>query len=107
MLSHNVFFTLNDNSEAAKQALVASCKTYLASPRHGFLRRRNASPTATAGQRPGFDVALHVVLRLARLARCLSGSPGAPGFIAENKPNWKQFASSTRTSSRPDAMPRG
>ena len=32
MLAHNVYFTLNDSSDSAEQALVAACKKYLTAP---------------------------------------------------------------------------
>jgi hypothetical protein len=92
MLAHNVFFTLNDNSEAAIAALVTACKTDLASlPGIVFFACGTLTPQL---QRPvndrAFDVALHVVFDSLASHDAYQEAPAHQKFIAENKPNWKQ-----------------
>jgi hypothetical protein len=92
MLAHNVYFTLNDGSEAAKQAMVAACKKYLSRhPGIVFFAAGMLQPELT---RPvndrGFDVALHVVFDTRESHDAYQQAPEHVQFIAENKPNWKQ-----------------
>ena len=77
MLAHNVYFTLNDNSEAARQALLTACKTYLTGY-PGVLFFACGTPQQEL-DRPvndrAFDVALHVVFDpLASRATCFAVS---------------------------------
>jgi hypothetical protein len=92
MLAHNVYFTLNDGSEAAKQTLVAACKTYLA--RHPGVVFFAAGTLQPDLSRPvndrGFDVALHVVFDSLASHDAYQQAPDHLQFIEENKPNWKQ-----------------
>ena len=92
MLAHNVFFALNDNSEAAKNALVSSCKTYL--KEHPGVVFFACGTTQTELQRPvndrAFDVALHVVFDSLVSHDLYQEAPLHLKFVAENKPNWKQ-----------------
>ena len=54
MLSHNVFFSLHDNSPAAVDRPVAACKTYLTNHPGSLLCGRHARPRVpAAGQRSG------------------------------------------------------
>jgi hypothetical protein len=92
MLAHNVYFALNDNSEAAKEALVAAGKTYLKDhPGVIFFAIGTLQPEL---QRPvnvlDFDVALHVVFDSLASHDAYQDAPLHHQFIAENKPNWKQ-----------------
>jgi hypothetical protein len=92
LFAHSVYFTLKDNSDAAKQRLVTACKTYLSNhPGTVFFA---AGTLAEECDRPvndrDFDVALQVVFtdkaaqdQYQKAARHLT-------FIAENKDNWKQ-----------------
>jgi hypothetical protein len=92
LLAHNVYFTLNDASDAAKEKLVAACKKYLSGhPGTVFFA---AGVLARELDRPvndrDFDVALHVVFdskeahdRYQKDARHLK-------FIEENTSNWKR-----------------
>ena len=92
LLAHNVYFSLNDNSEATKQKLVAECKKYLSGhPGTVFFA---AGVLAGDLDRPvndrDFDVALHIVFdgkpshdRYAKDARHLK-------FIEENSTGWKK-----------------
>ena len=92
VLAHNVYFSLNDNSEDAKQKLVASCKKHLSGhPGTVFFavgvlaeeydRRVNDRD---------FDVALHVVFRTKALLNDYMEAQRHLTFIEENKGNWKK-----------------
>jgi hypothetical protein len=92
MLSHNVFFSLHDNSPAAAQRLVAACKTYLTGhPGTCFFA---AGTLADEYQRPvndrAFDVALHVIFTDGPSHDAYQQAPRHLTFIEENKANWKQ-----------------
>jgi hypothetical protein len=92
LLAHNVYFSLNDNSDAAKDRLIAACKKYLSGhPGTVFFA---AGSLAGDLDRPvndrEFDVALHVIFeskdahdRYQKDARHLK-------FIEENTANWKK-----------------
>ena len=92
MLAHNVYFTLNDNSEAARQALLTACKTYLTGY-PGVLFFACGTPQEEL-QRPvndrAFDVSLHVVFDSLASHDAYQDAPLHHAFVAENKPNWKQ-----------------
>ncbi len=92
LLAHNVYFSLNDRSDAAREKLVAACKKYLSGhPGTVFFA---AGVLAGELDRPvndrDFDVALHVIFdsreahdRYQKDARHLK-------FIEENTSNWKK-----------------
>jgi len=89
---HNVFFTLNDNSQAACEQLVAACDKYLKDhPGVVYYSAGVVSPRLT---RPvndrAFDVALHVVFRSLADHDAYQVHPRHHDFITESKPNWKQ-----------------
>lgn len=91
MLAHNVYFTLNDSSDAAKQALLSACKKYLA--KHpgvvffacGALQQELERPVNDRG----FDVALHVVFDSLASHDAYQDAPLHHQFINENRANWK------------------
>ena len=91
MLAHNVYFTLDDNSQSEKEALIASCEKYLTNhPGVVFF----ACGTLQDGlDRPvndrGFDVALHVVFDSLDSHNLYQDAPRHLSFVAENKPKWK------------------
>src|SRR5690242_12906107 len=92
MLAHNVYFALNDNSEAAKQKMIDACKKYLAThPGTVFFACGVLEPEL---DRPvnvrDFDIALHVVFESRAAHDAYQEAPLHHQFIAENKPNWKQ-----------------
>ena len=92
MLSHSVFFSLNDNSPAAVDRLVAACKTCLSGhPGTVFFA---AGTLAGEYQRPvndrAFDVALLVVFADGAHHDAYQQAPRHLKFIEENKANWKQ-----------------
>ena len=92
MLAHNVYFSLTDNSEAAKTKLVEACKTYLS--RHPGVVFFAAGTLQPELDRPvndrAFDVALHVVFDSMASHDAYQEAPNHLQFVEENKPNWKQ-----------------
>ena len=91
MLAHNVFFTLHDNSETARQKLVAACKKYLSGhPGTAFFA---VGVLCQELRRPvndlGYDVALHLVFKTKADQDAYQLAPRHDEFIAENKENWK------------------
>jgi hypothetical protein len=91
MLAHNVFFTLNDNSDEARARLVVACKKYLADhPGTVFFA---AGTLCEDLQREvndrGFDVALHVVFEDRDAHDRYQEAPRHLQFIEENHENWK------------------
>jgi hypothetical protein len=92
MLSHSVYFTLNDNSPVAVQRLVAACKTFLSD--HPGTQFFSAGTLADEFQRSvndrDFDVALHVVFTDRAAHDAYQAAPRHQKFIEENRSNWKQ-----------------
>jgi len=92
MVAHNVYFSLTDNSEAAKKALVAACHKYLVEHPGvvffacGTLQEELSRPVNDRG----FDVALHVVFETLAAHDAYQDAPPHLQFIAENRENWKQ-----------------
>ena len=91
MLSHDVFFTLKDNSEKAKQDLVAGCKKYLtghpgsvwfAAGARVEEHRREVNDAA-------FDVALHIVFADKASHDAYQNAERHHQFIEQFKDNWK------------------
>ncbi len=91
MLAHNVFFTLNDPSDAAKAKLVQACHQYLSKhPGTVFYAcgtlaqelRRDVNDLA-------FDVALHLVFENQAAHDVYQDAPLHNQFVAENKATWK------------------
>ena len=92
LLAHNVYFTLHDRSDAARDRLIQACLKYLA-PHPGIVF------FACGGLEPdlrrevndlGFDVALHVVFADRAAHDAYQTTPAHLRFIDENKANWKQ-----------------
>jgi hypothetical protein len=92
MLSHNVFFTLVDDSPEAVNSLVAACHKYL--KEHPGVVFFAAGSLANEFARPVndrmFDVALHVVFKDKDAHDAYQTAPDHLKFIEEYKPNWKQ-----------------
>ena len=92
MLSHMVYFTLKDSSEAACRKLVDACQKYLKSG-DGVLFFA-AGTRAEEFQRDvnvqDFHVALHVVFDTKESHDVYQVSPDHLAFIAEGKDNWEQ-----------------
>jgi hypothetical protein len=91
-LSHDVYFALNDNSDAAKATLVAACKKYLTGHEGavsfgvGTLVGENARPVNDRD----FDVALHIVFRDKASHDKYQEAVRHKEFIAEQSANWKK-----------------
>ena len=92
MLSHNVFFSLHDNSTAAIERLVASGMKYLTD--HPGMVSFTAGTLAGEFQRPvndrAFDVAMHVVFTDRAAHDAYQQAPRHVQFMDENRANWKQ-----------------
>ena len=90
MLSHMVYFTLNDHSKAACSRLVEACHNYL-KPHEGieFFAAGTLEPEL---DRPvndlDFHVALHVVFDNRASHDAYQVSEKHLAFIDENKDNW-------------------
>ncbi len=91
MLSHVVFFTLIDNSEATRTALVESCKKYLSD--HPGTVSFGVGTRVPDLKRPvndlEFDVALHVVFQTRADHDRYQKADKHTAFIEENKDNWQ------------------
>jgi len=92
MLSHNVFFTLHDDSPAAIQKLVDDCYRYL--KEHPGVVFFAAGTLGEEFARPVndrmFDVALHVVFTDKEAHDKYQTIDDHVKFIETNKANWKQ-----------------
>jgi hypothetical protein len=91
LLAHDVFFTLNDSSEAAGRALVAACQKYLGG--HDGVVWFAVGTLAKELDRPvndrAWDVALHVYFKDKASHDRYQEHPRHLQFIEENKANWK------------------
>jgi quinol monooxygenase YgiN len=90
MLSHNVFFTLQDSSEKRCQELVAACHRFLA-PHDGIVFYAAGTLTADLTREVNdhqFHVALNVVFKDRPAHDAYQDSPKHHEFIASNKDNW-------------------
>ena len=91
-LSHDVFFSLNDASPGARDALVAACKKYLTG--HEGVVVFSAGVLAAELDRPvndrDFDVALHVVFDGKASHDKYQDAPRHKQFIEEQQKNWKK-----------------
>lgn len=92
MLSHDVYFSLKDNSPDAKKKLVAACQKYLKG--HEGEVFFGAGPLAESLKREvndlQFDVALHIVFKDMASHDKYQVAKRHDQFIAENKDNWKK-----------------
>ena len=90
-LAHNVYFILNDNSQAARQKLVADCYKYLRD--HPGVTFFAAGTIVEEHAREvnvrGWDVGLHVVFAGKRHHDLYQKAADHLKFIEANKQNWK------------------
>ena len=90
MLGHMVYFSLKDNSEAAKQKLLEACRTYLTG--HPGTAHFSAGTVVPDLNRPvnqtDFDIALHVIFESRKAHDDYQTHPRHLQFIAENRENW-------------------
>ena len=92
MLAHMVYFTLQDNSETARDQLVAACHEKL-SGHDGevfFAEGKLAAELNRPVNDREFDVALHVVFADMSAHDKYQAHPQHLQFIEDNKDNWKQ-----------------
>jgi hypothetical protein len=91
-LSHDVFFSLNDASPAAREALVAACRTYLTGHEGVLVFSAGvvASELAREVNDRDFDVALHVVFDGKASHDKYQEAPRHKQFIEEQRKNWKK-----------------
>ena len=92
LLAHNVYFSLNDNSEAAKEKLVAACKKYLnGHPGTVFFAVgvlvRDLDRSVNDRD---FDVSLHIVFEGKEAHDRYQKAERHLKFIEENTSNWKK-----------------
>ncbi|HKZ30810.1 MAG TPA: Dabb family protein [Vicinamibacteria bacterium] len=91
-LAHDVYFSLNDASQAARAELVAACHKYLT----GYEGTLSFSVGVVAAElaRPvndrDFDVALHVTFASRAAHDAYQEHPRHKQFIAEQQKNWKK-----------------
>jgi hypothetical protein len=92
MIVHDVYFSLNDNSTAAKKKLVAACKKYLTD--HAgtvfFAAGTLADDLKRLVNDRDFDVSLHVVFKDKASHDQYQEAERHKKFIEENKDNWKK-----------------
>jgi hypothetical protein len=90
MIAHNVYFTLNDNSPAAVQAMVEDCHRYLA-PMPGivFYAAGICSDVDRSSSDREYDVALHVVFKDRASLDAYMSAPKHVEFIEKYQSNWK------------------
>jgi hypothetical protein len=90
LLAHNVYFSLNDKSEAAAARLVAACHQYLKD--HPGVVFFAAGTLAADLNRDvndrDFDVALHIVFRSKADHDRYQVHEKHKQFIDENRPSW-------------------
>jgi len=91
VFAHDVYFTLNDASPAAQEALVEACRTYLSG--HEGTVYFATGTRATAMQRDvndkDFDVSLHVYFSSQAAHDAYQENPRHKEFIAKMSANWK------------------
>jgi hypothetical protein len=91
-LAHDVFFSLNDASPAARAELIAACRKYLT----GYEGTLFFSVGVVAADldRPvndrDFDVALHITFASRAAHDAYQEHPRHKQFIAEQQENWKK-----------------
>ena len=90
-LVHDVYFTLNDNSETARSKLVEDCYKYLSN--HPGIVYFAAGEVVESHQRDVNDrdwqVSLHIVFKSKDYHDHYQKAPDHHKFIEQNKDNWK------------------
>jgi len=92
MLSHDVYFSLKDNSPQAKKKLVAACKKYLSGHQGEvfFAAGTLAESLKREVNDVQFDVALHIVFKDMASHDKYQEAKRHQQFIDQNKDNWKK-----------------
>ena len=91
-LAHDVYFSLNDASEAARAELVAACRKYLTGHEGtlSFSVGVLAADLARSVNDRDFDVALHITFASRAAHDAYQEAARHKQFIAEQQKNWKQ-----------------
>jgi hypothetical protein len=92
MIGHMVYFTLKDNSDAAKKKLIDACKKHL-SKHEGEVFFAAGSLVVELKREVNdrdWDVALHIVFANMAAHDKYQDHPRHKAFIDENKENWKK-----------------
>ncbi len=91
-LAHDVYFSLNDASPAARSELVAACRKYLTG--YDGVLFFSVGVVAADLDRPvndrDFDVALHITFASRAAHDVYQEHPRHKQFIAEQQKNWKK-----------------
>jgi hypothetical protein len=91
LLVHNVYFSLNDNSPANIQKLVAACNKYLTDhPGTVLYACGTVSDLDRSVNDRDWDVGLHVVFKNRAAHDTYQTAPRHLQFIEENKATWKK-----------------
>jgi hypothetical protein len=89
MLAHNVYFTLKDNSAAAREKLIADCRRYLSShPGTTFFACGQVSDLNRPVNVRDWDVGLHVIFASREDHDRYQAAPLHHEFIEANRDNW-------------------
>lgn len=92
LLSHDVYFSLKDNSADAKKKMVAACKKYLS--QHPGTVFYAAGTLVDDLKREvndrDFDIALHLVFKDKAAHDAYQDAPLHKQFIEENRANWSK-----------------
>lgn len=90
-LVHDVYFTLNDDSEAVRSKLIKDCYKYLS--KHPGIVFFAAGELVESHKRDvnihDWDVSLHIVFKSKDYHDQYQKAPDHYKFIDENKDNWK------------------
>jgi hypothetical protein len=91
LIAHNVYFTLEDNSEEAQQHLVDACKKYLVD--HPGILVFHCGTLALDHVRAvndrDWDVGLHIIFEDKAAHDAYQASEPHVQFVSENQGNWK------------------
>jgi hypothetical protein len=91
MIAHNVYFVLQDNSEAAIQAMVADCHAYLSKlPGMLFYAAGTCSDVKRSSSDRDYDVALHAVFQDRPGLDAYLTSTKHVAFMKKHGENWKK-----------------
>jgi hypothetical protein len=92
LLVHNVYFTLKDSSETAREKLLDSCRKYLTNhPGTVFFACGVlAEELKREVNDRGFHVGLHIVFESQAAHDAYQVAARHEEFISENRDNWKQ-----------------
>lgn len=92
MLAHNVYFTLKDNSDPARQTLVEGCKKYLTD--HPGTKSFAVGTLAEGLERPvnvrDFDVGLHIIFESRQAHDDYQKHARHIEFVEQHQDNWER-----------------